>query len=226
MIAEATLHQHRNALETEPTGRILFVQPFSLGSPSGGARILRALLEHAPFAWRSVCTSPRKPKALPTETHLPSRPFLGRIECSRFAKGANVIAPLFAPIFHRRFKQLCGKLRASAIHAVPHAILDFAQVQAVARELALPFLISVHDDLAYTAAGTTRPQQREAAMRNAWREASARFVISEALGREYCERYGARDYHVVTDGLSALTQPRAGASTPSRFLSAGSHQSA
>ena len=34
------------------------------------------------------------------------------------------------------------------------------------------------------------------------------FRDSEALGREYCARYGARAYHVVTDGLSALTQPR------------------
>ena len=33
-------------------GTILFVQPFSLGSAGGGPRILRALLERAPFVWR------------------------------------------------------------------------------------------------------------------------------------------------------------------------------
>jgi hypothetical protein len=108
-------------------------------------------------------------------------------------------------------KQLCLKLRARAIHVVPHAVLDFAQAHAVARELALPFFISMHDDLAYTAGNTARREHGEAAIRNAWRGASACFVISEALGREYCQRYGARDYHVVTDGLSALTQPRLGA---------------
>ncbi len=74
---------------------------------------------------------------------------------------------------------------------MPHAGLDFAQAHAVARELALPFFISMHDDLAYTAGDAGRRSQREAAMRSAWREASARFVISEALGREYCTRYGA-----------------------------------
>lgn len=210
-IAEATLDAYHATLARASSEKILFVQPFSLGSPGGGARILRALLERAPLAWQSVCASPQKPRVWPNETYLRSRPFWGRVEHSRFAAIPNATAPFFAPLFRRRLKQLCVKLHACAIHVVPHAVLDFAQAQAVARELALPFFISMHDDLAYTAVGITRRQQREAAMRNAWREASACFVISEALGREYCERYGARDYHVVTDGLSALTQPRAGA---------------
>ncbi|MDP9004043.1 MAG: glycosyltransferase [Verrucomicrobiota bacterium] len=205
-IAEATLDAYRHALGGE--GKILFVQPFSLGSAGGGARILRALLEGAPFAWQSVCTLPRKPTPWPNEIHLPSRPAWGRIEHSRFAPVPNVSAPFFAPIFRRRLKEHCERQGVRAIHAVPHAGLDFAQVHAVARELALPFFISLHDDLAYTAAAAGAAAERESAMRVAWQEASARFVISEALGREYCERYGARDYQVVTDGLSDLTPPR------------------
>ena len=206
-IADATLDAYRHSLKGG--GKVFFVQPFSLGSAGGGARILRALLERAPFAWQSICTSPGRPKAWPNEMHLHSRPAWGRIEHSRFAPIPNVTAPFFAPIFRKRLKELCAQHGARAIHAVPHAGLDFAQVHAVARELALPFFISVHDDLAYTAASAGPPEEREAAMRAAWREASARFVISEALGREYCERYGARDYQVVTDGLSDLTPPRA-----------------
>jgi len=210
-IAEATLAAYRVALSGSSTGKILFVQPYSLGSPGGGARILRALLEGAPLAWQSVCASPKKPKVRPNETYLRTRPFWGRVEHSRFAAIPNATAPFFAPVFRWRLKQLCLKLRARAIHVVPHGVLDFAQAHAVARELALPFFVSMHDDLAYTAVNTARRERGEAAIGNAWREASACFVISEALGREYCERYGARDYHVVTDGLSALTQPRAGA---------------
>jgi glycosyltransferase involved in cell wall biosynthesis len=210
-IAEATLDAYRDALKGGSAGKVLFVQPFSLGSAGGGARILRALLERAPFAWQSICTSPGRPKAWPNEIHLHSRPAWGRIEHSRFAPIPNVTAPFFAPIFRKRLKELCVQHGARAIHTVPHAGLDFAQVHAVARELALPFFISLHDDLAYTAASAGPPEEREASMRAAWREASARFVISEALGREYCERYGARDYQVVTDGLCDLTPPRAGA---------------
>jgi glycosyltransferase involved in cell wall biosynthesis len=206
-IAGATLDAYRHSLKGG--GEIFFVQPFSLGSAGGGARILRALLERAPFAWQSICTSPSKPKAWPNEIHLPSRPAWGRIEHSRFAAIPNVTAPFFGPIFRKRLKELCLRHGARAIHAVPHAGLDFAQAHAVARELALPFFISVHDDLAYTAASAGSPEERETAMRAAWLEASARFVISEALGREYCQRYGAQDYHVVTDGLSELTPPRA-----------------
>lgn len=207
-IAERTLEAYRAALARAGTGKILFVQPYSLGSPGGGARILRALLEGAPLAWQSVCASPRRPKVRPNETYLRTRPFWGRIEHSRFAAIPSATAPFFAPLFRRRLKRLCLKSRARAIHVVPHAVLDFAQAHAVARELALPFFVSMHDDLAYTAGSTARRERGEVAIRNAWREASACFVISEALGREYCERYGARDYHTVTDGLSALTQPR------------------
>jgi glycosyltransferase involved in cell wall biosynthesis len=210
-IAQATLSAYGSALAGGPAGQILFVQPFSLGSPGGGPRILRALLERAPFAWHSVCATPEKPRPRPKETYLRTRPFWRRIERSRFAAIPNITWPLFAPLFRKRLRQLCLKLRARAIHVVPHTGLDFVQAHAVARELMLPFFISVHDDLAYTAGNTARRKRREAAMGNAWREASARFVISEALGREYCQRYGAGEFQVVTDGLSDLTQPRAGA---------------
>jgi glycosyltransferase involved in cell wall biosynthesis len=207
-IAEATLRAYRAALGGGSPGKIVFVQPFSLGSPGGGPRILRALLERAPFAWQSVCTYPERPEPWPNETFLPSRPAWGRIEHSRFARIPSRMGPFFAPMFRKRLKELCVRLGARAIHSVPHAGLDFAEVHAVARELDLPLFISLHDDLAYTAAGAGRPKQRETAMRSAWQAASARFVISEALGREYCERYGALDYHVITDGLSDLTPPR------------------
>lgn len=211
-IAETTLGVYREAFKSGSAGTVFFVQPFSLGSAGGGPRILRALLEGAPFAWQSVCTSPGRPKAWPNEIHLRSRPAWGRIEYSRFAPLPNVTAPFFAPIFRKRLKECCVRHGALALHAVPHSGLDFAQVQAVAGELALPFFISLHDDLAYTAASAGGSEkEREAAMGAAWREASGRFVISEALGREYCQRYGARDYNVVTDGLSTLTPPRAGA---------------
>ncbi|HEY2614995.1 MAG TPA: glycosyltransferase [Chthoniobacterales bacterium] len=209
VIAQSTLEVYRRALARGFGEKILFVQPFSLGSAGGGARILRALLEQAPFAWQSICTSPERHQAWPNELHLPSRPAWGRIEHSRFAAFPNISASFFAPLFRKRMKDLFVRLGARAIHAVPHAGLDFAHVHAVARELGLPFLISLHDDLAYTAAKTVAPQKRESAMREAWRDSAARFVISEELGREYSARYGARDYAVVTDGLTQIAAPRA-----------------
>lgn len=208
-IAETTVSAYRRALTEHSAGPMIFVQPFSLGSAGGGPRTLRALLESAPFGWHSICTSPQKPKAWPNEIHLPSRPKWGRIEHSRLALVPHLTASVFAPAFRRRLKERCLHSKARALHAVPHAGLDFAQVHAIARELALPFFVSLHDDLAYTAAGTgTSEKKREAAIGAAWREASARFVISDALGREYCARYGPADYHIVTAGLDALTQPR------------------
>src|ERR1044071_6892013 len=92
-IAERTLRAYRGTVKRSSAGTVFFVQPFSLGSAGGGPRILRALLESAPFAWQSICTTPARPKAWPNEIHLPSRPGWGRIEYSRFARIPNLTAP-------------------------------------------------------------------------------------------------------------------------------------
>lgn len=213
-IAQATLRSYRDHLHKHrPSNPILFVQPFSLGSAGGGARILRALLEKTPFPWQSVCTSPQRPRAFSQETHLRSRPSWGKIEYSKLASLPKITAPFFAPFFQKRLKEMCVKLGAGAIHSVPHAGLDFAQAHAVAEELSIPFFISLHDDLAYTTRGSVSAKKREAAMRRAWCRASARFVISEALGHEYCRRYEARPYEVITDGVNELALLREVGST-------------
>jgi glycosyltransferase involved in cell wall biosynthesis len=207
-IARDTIDAYRERL----SGRaqpILFVQPFSLGlGGGGGGRILRALLGNAPIPWQSVCVSPQRPKAWPGETHLPSRPSWGKIETSRLAMFPKMTTSIFAGRFRRRLRAFCRRTNVRAIHTVPHSGLDFAHAHAIARELSLPFFISVHDDLAYTAAHEGSREVHEPAMCRAWLDADARFVISDALGREYSRRYGERFYEVVTDGLSKLNSAR------------------
>jgi glycosyltransferase involved in cell wall biosynthesis len=206
-VAAETLAAYRARIQQ--IGRpVLFVQPFSIGSAGGGARILRALLEHAPRGWRSICSSPQPPKPWYNEMHLRSRPAWGRLEYSRFSGLPRRTAPLFVARFRHRLRAYARHLGASAIHAVPHSGLDFTHAHVVAKELSIPFFLSVHDDLAYTAAGVVPEARREAAMRDAWRDADGCFAISRSLGDEYCHRYGARDYQVVTDGLTALHAPR------------------
>jgi glycosyltransferase involved in cell wall biosynthesis len=204
-IARDTIAAYRARLDDRAARPVLFIQPFSLGvAGGGGGRILRALLGQAPLPWHSVCCSPQKPKRWPGETHLPSRPAWGKIETSRLGMFPKMTMSIFAPGFRRRLKNFCERFKARAIHTVPHSGLDFAHAHAVARELSLPFFLSLHDDLAYTARHETGRAARESAMRAAWRDADARFVISEALGREYVRRYGDRSYEVVTDGLDKL----------------------
>jgi glycosyltransferase involved in cell wall biosynthesis len=206
-IARETLVHYERALH-DSSRPVVFVQPFSIGSPGGGARILRALTEEAPVAWQSICCSPEKPKRWRNEMHVRTRPSWGRIEHSRLASLPKSSTRLFAASFRRRLRKLCQRLGARAIHAVPHAGLDFAEAQTVARELGLPYFISLHDDLAYTALDAVNANRRERAMAAAWREADGRFVISDLLGYEYCQRYGERAFHVVTDGLSSLAPLR------------------
>ncbi len=208
IIAKKTIEQYREFLADNR--KIVFVQPFSLGfSGGGGARILRALLQHSPISWHSVCCSPQRPERWPKETHLPSRPSWGKIERSRLAKFPKMTSSWFASHFQRRLKKFCQRVDACAIHAVPHSGIDFAHAQTVARDLAIPFFISVHDDLAYTAIHELPSSIHQPAMREAWLGAAARFVISDALGREYVRRYGEREYQVVTDGLTGVSPAKA-----------------
>ncbi|MGZ5006142.1 MAG: glycosyltransferase family 4 protein, partial [Chthoniobacterales bacterium] len=149
-IARETIDAYRKSLRAS-TRPIIFFQPFSLGWAGGGARILRALTAHAPMAWRSICSSPAKSKSWQNELHLRSRPSWGPLEHSRFAALPKATARFFARGFRRRLRRCCAELGARAIHAVAHGGIDFATAHAVARDLALPFFLSVHDDLAYTA---------------------------------------------------------------------------
>lgn len=207
-IARDTIDIYREGL-TARAHPILFIQPFSLGvGGGGGARILRALLENAPVPWRSICVSPQRPKPWTGETHFPSRPSWGKIETSRLAMFPKMTMSIFSGRFRRRLKAFCQRANTRAIHTVPHSGLDFAHAHAVARELSLPFFVSVHDDLAYTAAHEGTKGVHEPAMRDAWLDADARFVISEPLGREYSRRYGERPFQIVTDGLKELNAIR------------------
>ncbi len=203
-VARDTIEIYRK--EIAGGGRpILFIQPFSIGLTSGGGgRILRALLENAPFPWKSVCTAPQRPRPWPKEVHLAARPSWGRIERTRFAMLPHKSGRFFERRFRRRLAQFCAQEKPRAIHAIPHFGLDFACAQAVARDLNVPFLISVHDDLAYTGMHEAGNPRFDEAMRSAWQDADARFVISEALGREYSRRYGERPFEIVTDGLKQL----------------------
>jgi glycosyltransferase involved in cell wall biosynthesis len=202
-IADDSLQHYQQAL-AEIVQPIAFVQPFSVGSAGGGARILRALIDPAPLGVQSICCSPEKPKLWRNEMHVRTRPSWGRVERTRLAFLPKLTEGFFRGGFRRKLRRRIEQIGARAVHAVPHAGLDFAEAQRVARELALPFFISVHDDVVYTASGRITRARCDAAMRHAWNGAAARFVISEALGQEYCRRYGTQPYDVVTDGVTQI----------------------
>jgi glycosyltransferase involved in cell wall biosynthesis len=203
-IGKETLDAYRDKLRSIEAGPLLFVQPFGLSSAGGGSRILRALLKNAPMEWHSLCCSPGRPERSANETHLPSRPSWGKIETSRLARLPKMTMSIFASRFRRRLLEFCRARNVRAIHAIPHVGLDFVHAQAVAEELGLPFYLQVHDDFAFSSTGQVSPQKAHAAMQSAWRDAALRFVICDRLGKEYCRRYGVRDYTVVTDGLERV----------------------
>jgi hypothetical protein len=73
----------------------------------------------------------------------------------------------------------------------------------------VPFLLSVHDDLAWALHDRLERRFGVNRLARSWQAADQRYVISERMGAEYGQRYGARDYAVVTDGLDVIAeQPR------------------
>jgi glycosyltransferase involved in cell wall biosynthesis len=181
---------------------IVFIQPFGLQSAAGGPRILRSLLQDAPGPFVSVCSAPQAPPAVPwaREVHVPVRPCFGRIEATRYGGKLGHLCPLFARTFRRRLTRLCRETPATAIHAIPQG-LDFWYAFRVAQTLELPYFLNVHDDLAYGLQGRPELRAGMAALREVWRQAQGRLVISEEMGQEYCRRYGDHPYCTVTDGV-------------------------
>jgi glycosyltransferase involved in cell wall biosynthesis len=205
-IAEKTIRVYRQPLRDE-FGAIAFTHPFGLQSPTGGSRIMRALLQNAPNRFVSICTSPDAPPAtdLGQEMHVPLRPDFGRIERTRFAGLADALAPLFAGRFARRLEQSCRECGAKALHSIAHGGMDFYSAFLVAKKLGIPFFLQVHDDFIFSARGIRRDAVH-AALRDAWRRAEGRFVICQQLGEEYCRRYGDKDYLVITDGVERIAE--------------------
>lgn len=205
-IADKTIHAYRQALAKRFGGAIAFTHPFGLQSPTGGSRIMRALLHNAPDRFVSICTASDAPPEtiLGQEIHVPLRPDFGRIERTRFAGCADALASLFAGRFTRNLEEVCRESGAKAIHSIAHGGMDFYSAFLVAKKLGIPFFLQVHDDFIFSARGVRSEAAAHDALREAWQNADARFVICRPLGEEYCRRYGNRDYLVVTDGVERI----------------------
>jgi glycosyltransferase involved in cell wall biosynthesis len=184
---------------------LIFVQPFGLNSSGGGPRIFRALLQNAPTSFMSICTSAPNPPStsIGKELHLPRRPSFGRLERTRLEPYFYGIERLQANKFETQLTRICTTNNAVGIHGLAHTI-DFWSAYQVAKKLELPFYLSVHDDLAYALKGRPEFKKGMACIGEAWLGAKARLVISEAMGQEYCSRYGKQPFTVVTDGLTQI----------------------
>jgi hypothetical protein len=186
--------------------RVAFVQPFGFGSPAGGPRILRALAEEAPAELLSFAVGVEAPPPTDAaaERFLPLRPRTP-LDGTRFGRWTGPADLAALPLLRRRLRAALLEAAPDVVHVIPHAI-DLVAVRQAVNDLGLPFVLNVHDDVGYNLRG--RPEQPLAlkALARAWRQATARVVISPAMGNEYDRRYGARPWCTVTDGAPALEQ--------------------
>jgi hypothetical protein len=181
---------------------IALIQPFGLQSKGGGPRIYRALVENAPQPWLSVCTGleAAPPTKLGEEIHLPYRPHFGRIETTRFKGSIDTFNGVFSNRFEKSLEKLARDRQVTGIHGLAHDF-DFWPAYQVAKKLKVPYFLSVHDDLLYALKHSPRVGEAEKGLKEAWLAAKERYVISEAMGREYVRRYGQASYEIVTDGV-------------------------
>lgn len=190
---------------------LVSVQAFGLANPGGGPRILRALFADPPVPVLSVATQPRVPAPASghDELHLALRPALGRLEASRVARWAQPLDLALGPLLQARLRRVQRDRGARAVHAVAHGI-EFWPAFCAARSCELPFFLTVHDDVGYNLRHSATLRAELTRLGRAWRGATHRFVISRALGEEYCARYGSLPYSIVTDGLDerSLHPPR------------------
>jgi hypothetical protein len=190
---------------------ILFVQPFGLGSPGGGSRILRALLENAPASWLSVATTPEPIPSSPfgQELQVTGRPYFGSLEKTRLAGWFNQLDGWSSFRLEAKLNEIIRQNGVKAVHTIAHACWDTLAAFKVARQHRLPFFLTIHDDPAYCVRGNPQQEKLLYGVANCWQEATARFVISEEVGEELCRRWGKKDYILVTDGLANIAkQPR------------------
>lgn len=197
----------RKAESPGSTAPLMMVQPFSIGESGGGPRILRMLTAKSELAVVSVCTTRKPPQSRSPveEVHLPLRPSFGRLDSTRLERTLSGLETALGPRFRARFDHLCEQLGVRGIHSVAHR-MDFWHAFRVAQGRGLPYMLSIHDDLAWSFAG--RPDRRIALRRLArvWREAQVRFAASEALANAYCNRYGEREYTLITDGVDSVPE--------------------
>jgi glycosyltransferase involved in cell wall biosynthesis len=129
------------------------------------------------------------------------------LDRSRFRFIPDWLEPKFGGWFRQRLETECRHLGATAVHSIPHG-LDFVHGYQVARRLGAKFFFNLHDDLLDTIGTHSGRRAALQAAGDIWRDADARFVISEQIGREYCARYGYQKFEIVTDGIESLSEPR------------------
>src|SRR2546423_12930257 len=105
----------------------MFVQPFGVGGPGGGPRILRTLIRAVPLDALSVCASPEAPPRTDVveERHTGSRPRLGRLEHTRLAPSLTALDVAYGRRLARNLRGTAVQWRAPALHsgAPPPAFL-------------------------------------------------------------------------------------------------------
>lgn len=188
---------------------VAFIQPYSLGDANGGARILRSLIKDAPAEVVSCNTSPWpvSRELVCRESHLPFRPHFGRIESTRFAWLSSLLDSFWLRAWLPKLQSWLERERVTHMHVVPHFGIDFIAAMRCARRLSLPLSLSVHDHPRYCFKSQALLRARLRAMGIAWRESSARFVISEPMGEAMGQEFGVRPWQAITDGVDTRPLP-------------------
>ena len=186
--------------------RILFVQPFGLFDPGGGAKILRSLIKNAPFFPISVATGVSRPfpNKVNEELWVPIRPKVPFIEHTRLNRLTRLIEPLFYYTFYRKILKTIRVKNTDAIHITPHQHFDFWLTYKAAKKEGKEIFLSIHDDFRCQEKIEGKKEPGSFELKEVWNNSTYRFVISKEMGEEYCKRYGLQEYSIISDGVEEM----------------------
>lgn len=186
---------------------IAFIQPYGLQSPGGSSRILRAMLlaDHPPVLSINTGLDEAPAECNATEIHIPRRPSFGRLEHTRFHSYLGIFDRVASQAFHARLLKAVRDYGIDSIHLI-HQSYDIVPINRLVSETGISLFLSIHDHFEYLLRGHPLLKRVDWALGCAWRRAKCVFVISDEIGQEYARRFGAREYAVVTDGLTCTAR--------------------
>jgi hypothetical protein len=137
------------------------------------------------------------------EEFIPDRPVFGRLENTRLWGLLQLARIASWRSSRRRIEALLDSWSPRIVHSHIHGT-GFVHALRWCLHHKVPHAGSFHDDIRHLCIGDPLRALWDRWTAEAWRKSAARFVISPEMGKEYCRRYGEREWVMITDGLDTI----------------------
>ena len=181
---------------------IVFVQPYSQKGPGGSSKIFSNLICGREHEVKTAIFG-AQPKTIEPATEVWHQERILRIhplESTRFRPWLDNLWPLTWQRCSSALEEYLDAIGPKHVHSIAHGLGFYPAYQWASRH-DVDFSLTVHDDIRHLFQGHLWLNRIEEWLLDVWQNATHRFVISPEMGKEYCRRYGDREWIQITDGL-------------------------